>query len=602
MIYDTDFFNTNLSPDYVDTEGSLTSPVQDFSGVNSVIVNWESYFRYCCYSLSPLYLEIGTVDDDVTSWTTFDAHGTFIESANEGSPNPLQVGVDVSCVAANHDSVYVRFAYRQAPEIGNGYSHYFWAIDDVVISSNDVQNDLEIAQITNGDIYNVWEYRVTPMEQAITEEDGGMLAGVLYRNVGVNDQLDVEFVIEVLDADGMVLDSTTAVLDTAFTFASAPVCPANAQDTAYIATGWVPEQPGTYTLRVSLNYDSLDATPGNNVMEKLIVYTEDQYGHDDEMALDGELGPREDEDIPGFYNPTGYGSYFHCPNIGSEATGVAVRFGPDCGLNADGAQALLEFETRLYIYDGAVGLTASPYEAAYWIYNNNWSNTTSDDIEIFLAFDEAIPLDTAQAYFVCVVDEYGSDAQLTVLAQLDSDTDNSTGLYELAGSGDFVWFSSQTPTPAVRLVTSTFTSGCLDSEACNYDAAADVSDYSCLFVGEPCNDFNSGTFADVVTEDCICQGTESVDEFERRYGVLLHQNIPNPVSSTSLIRFEVGQSRTVSIEVRDLMGKLIEQHDLGVLPAGQHQLELDVAKWAAGTYSYTLSADGLRTTKKMTVQ
>ena len=46
-------------------------------------------------------------------------------------------------------------------------------IDDVTISTNDVMNDLEVLQIVNGDVFNVWEYRVTPLEQAILGAEGG---------------------------------------------------------------------------------------------------------------------------------------------------------------------------------------------------------------------------------------------------------------------------------------------------------------------------------------------------------------------------------------------------------------------------------------------
>ena len=36
-------------------------------------------------------------------------------------------------------------------------------IDDVTVSSNDVVNDIEITKITNGDVSNDREYRVTPL-------------------------------------------------------------------------------------------------------------------------------------------------------------------------------------------------------------------------------------------------------------------------------------------------------------------------------------------------------------------------------------------------------------------------------------------------------
>ena len=114
-------------------------------------------------------------------------------------------------------------------------------------------NDLEVVQVVNGDVFNVFEYRVTPIEQAILGSEGGMLAGVMYRNVGIEDQTNVEALVEVFDDAGNEVSATSASLGTVFTFANAANCPANAQDTLYIATGWEPTATGTYTLQITLD-------------------------------------------------------------------------------------------------------------------------------------------------------------------------------------------------------------------------------------------------------------------------------------------------------------------------------------------------------------
>ena len=552
MIFDCDYYNTPIANGYQDTEGSLTSPVLNFEAIGSVIVNWESYFRYCCYPFAPVFLEVGYTVDGVTSWTAFDGHGGFIESANTASANPLPVGVDVSCVAAYQDSVQIRFAYRQAEEVGNGYSHYYWGIDDVTISSNEVVNDLEVVQVVNGDVFNVFEYRVTPIEQAILGSEGGMLAGVMYRNVGIEDQTNVEALVEVFDDAGNEVSATSASLGTVFTFANAANCPANAQDTLYIATGWEPTATGTYTLQITLTADSMDASPLNNVLAKDILYTVDEYGHDDENVHDGEMRPRESDDITDFYDPTGYGSYFHCPNPGTMAYGLAVRFGPNSGLNIDGDVADLEFETRLYEFDGAVGLTDSPFEAGYWVFNTDWANPEGvNAIETFLAFDDPIEMTEDAFYFASVISEYEAEAELTVLAQLNSDTDNSTGRYSQAGDGSFVWFTSQTSTPAVRLITSE---------------------------------------------------REAVELLELGHGIRLEQSIPNPATASTMVRFELGQARDVTFVVRDAMGRTVQEDALGMLAAGIHTVDMNVSGWSSGVYTYTLVADGLRSTKKLTVK
>ena len=558
MIFDCDFYNTPIASGYQDTEGALVSPSLDFTDNASVIVSWESYFRYCCFPYAPVYLEVGTTEDGVTSWTTFDAHGSFIESANSASANPLPVSMDVSCVAANMDSVNLRFAYRQAPETGTAYSHYYWGIDDVLVTSNDVVNDIEITQVTNGDVFSVWEYRLTPLEQAIASANGGMVAGVMYRNVGTENQTNVEVLVEVLDDAGAVVNSTTALIDTVYTFANASTCPANTQDTLYVNTNWEPSVVGDYGLRITMTSEQEDASPANNVLAKDVLYTDDMYGHDDVSVLDAELRPRESDDISDFFDPTGYGSFFTCPNPGSVAYGVAVRFGPNSGLTIAGDEDDLEFETRLYTLDGSAGITDSPFDAAYWVYDVAWSNPAgTSEIETYLEFDDPIDLETWEIgvggnyYFAAVMDEFGSATELTVLAQANSDSDNSTGNFNQTGAGDFVWFTSQTATPAVRLITSE---------------------------------------------------REAIELLAANHGIRLEQNMPNPALGTTTIRFELGQSHDVELEVRDAMGRLVTSNDMGTLGAGSHTWDLNLSGWASGMYTYTLKADGLRTTKKLTVK
>ncbi len=49
--------------------------------------------------------------------------------------------------------------------------------------------------------------------------------------------------------------------------------------------------------------------------------------------------------------------------------------------------------------------------------------------------------------------------------------------------------------------------GCMDAQACNYDATAMVDDGSCLILGATCDDGNAGTMNDVVDANCQCVGT-----------------------------------------------------------------------------------------------
>ena len=53
--------------------------------------------------------------------------------------------------------------------------------------------------------------------------------------------------------------------------------------------------------------------------------------------------------------------------------------------------------------------------------------------------------------------------------------------------------------------------GCTDAVACNYDAAAEVNDGTCVYPGDACNDGDAGTMNDVYSGDCTCAGTLIVE-------------------------------------------------------------------------------------------
>ena len=51
--------------------------------------------------------------------------------------------------------------------------------------------------------------------------------------------------------------------------------------------------------------------------------------------------------------------------------------------------------------------------------------------------------------------------------------------------------------------------GCTESNACNYNPNATTNNGSCAYPGDPCNDNNSNTINDTYNYDCECVGTTS---------------------------------------------------------------------------------------------
>lgn len=544
MVFDPDYYNTPISSGVEDTEGYLNLPTLDMTDLESVVISWDQYLRYCCYPYIPIFVEVSV--DGGGTWTSFEAGGTFIPSANTASANPLVTSLDISCAAAGESAVEIRFAYRQNPTVGNGYSHYYWGIDDIRIEANPVANSMELVQLTNGDVYLLFEYRVTPLEQAIPEADGGVLAGVLYRNNGYLNQDSCVITVEVLDDQGTVLSTTSTDPFTAPSFANNENCPANPQDTLYIATGWEPETEGLYTLRATMSSDSI-ADAG--MLELDMEYTECEFGHDNPGTLDVELGPRYDDENE-FYEPTGYGNRFTFHNEGTTVYGLAVAFGPSTSTGID-------FEIRWIDQDPEVGLSDAPYEFAEFTSDENWAGTADNPVYYPLAFEDEIEvgvngLATPGFYAGAVVTEFDwEDLELTVLGNGNSDTDNSTIIYQQAGSGEFVWFTSQTATPAVRLIT-------------------------CPVV--------------------------SVDVIGAYNGVHLQGNYPNPTNGETRFVFTSDWGGDFMIELRDIQGRIVDVLDLGARPAGEHRVVYDASALADGMYTFSLLTGDARVTKKMRVQ
>ena len=176
-------------------------------------------------------------------------------------------------------------------------------------------------------------------------------------------------------------------------------------------------------------------------------------------------------------------------------------------------------------------------------------------------FDDPIEMTEDAFYFASVISEYEAEAELTVLAQLNSDTDNSTGRYSQAGDGSFVWFTSQTSTPAVRLITSVggvcndplacnfsavsgaceydSCAGCIDPTACNYDASATISAGGCDFSCLGCTDPEAVNWDEAATtDDGSCQYFQWLCDYLGDSG---WEDLPAGLFSDSVPPYYVGQ-------------------------------------------------------------
>lgn len=86
----------------------------------------------------------------------------------------------------------------------------------------------------------------------------------------------------------------------------------------------------------------------------------------------------------------------------------------------------------------------------------------------------------------------------------------------------------------------------------------------------------------------------------------LNQNYPNPVSSTTTIRYSVSNSKNTTLKIYSLNGALVRTLVNGPQNAGSQSVVWDCkdeqgTKVASGVYVYTLNADGQTSTRKMVI-
>jgi hypothetical protein len=96
-----------------------------------------------------------------------------------------------------------------------------------------------------------------------------------------------------------------------------------------------------------------------------------------------------------------------------------------------------------------------------------------------------------------------------------------------------------------------------------------------------CIYFTAGSFVSI----------SEINQFAREFNVY-----PNPASGITTFNFQVKSSESIVLTIVDLKGQLVYQNDLGTLPPGENQVQLDLSGLQEGMYICQLTGNG--TTKR----
>lgn len=234
-----DFYNTPFpggTP--VNMDAYFQTSAIDCSTKGSVLLSFQHYFRYCC-SASAVFFSV-FVSNDGTNWTEFDVKGG--QAVNSATTNPKTTEVDISSVAANQSTVYMRWHMY-------GGSHYFWMVDDIQLSSLPV-NDIQLTAawpVFDGAGF----YSRTPLSQLQNVNFG---ANVL--NFGTDAQTNVNMNVVVNNFSTDVYNENGTAL--------ASVAASTADSVAMPVPFTLPNEVRSYLVNYHVYSDQTDEVPANN--------------------------------------------------------------------------------------------------------------------------------------------------------------------------------------------------------------------------------------------------------------------------------------------------------------------------------------------------
>lgn len=248
--YQLSTFNTTASNGYVKVDSdsaigeqvntSLTTPAINCTGKPVVHLSFAEYFVQ-------LSVSTGTVEvsNNGTTWTAVHHAETGL-APDSATANPNLVDIDISSVAANQATVYVRFTYVADWE-------YWWFVDDVALyEPSAIDMASESVENLGGPYTSVPLSQVTPLT----------MKGKV-KNTGVNSISGATALFEVVNT------ATSGVVHSEVV--NVPTTSSGATQDIVSVTTFSPVATGSYKLRMTVNASG-DGNALNDVSESIINY------------------------------------------------------------------------------------------------------------------------------------------------------------------------------------------------------------------------------------------------------------------------------------------------------------------------------------------
>jgi len=248
--------------------GNLTTAnAINCTGHPQVRVRFEEYYRRY---IDSTYMYVST---DNVNWTLFEVNAPLAVNAFVAA-NPTSVSIDISSVAGNQATVYLRFTFYSPSTLGNGAGcAYSWMIDDVIVEDIPADDVAMVPAITG-------EYTATPLTQAQAINLEGRVV-----NPGLNVETNVGFDVFVLQYDYNIGDYV--LLTNSTSNAQATLNPGDT--TSILSAGtFVPTDTGVYAFAYLSHMDNTDLDSLNDFSSSLAVISDTIYARDNGYIYGGD--------------------------------------------------------------------------------------------------------------------------------------------------------------------------------------------------------------------------------------------------------------------------------------------------------------------------
>jgi hypothetical protein len=578
MLFHADLFNcvdANTNPPTISQTsltGELISPSIDLSGVDAAAITFEQLFRYCCTASINLFLSVSNdggatwVDHNVSSGVAANDYGDLITS------------VDITATAANQSDVMIKFTWNA----GGGNSHYFWAIDDVMITEIP-DNDLILT--SNYGMYHAsYENPFAFIEEDSIRYSFGLIpenqiAPVSFygtvQNFGANAQ---EAMLKVDKSGNDIFSAPTTMNQGEFNkFFIHDHAYAGEVDDVFIME---------YSV-VSTDPNYVDDTPGNNVGPTTTFFGISET----QMSLDaGELtGNYGNAGLMSFGSVDpgdafGLSSLFHIFN-GTELESITVGVGSNTNIQFGVLMSITVANFNTGEVVGNLDITIQPSDL----------NSTGVTLLTY-EFDQPIQLQAGESYDVWF--EHFGDADDFYIATSGSAKDGSVFLK--IGEDLFVFSNPSAPVIRMNFVnplcadldvtasqvgdewvasanggTAPYTYNWTNSQGNSIGTGASIGNLG---------DIVTGVYTVTVTDANGCTSSydinwTSTNELSQNYRINV---FPNPANN--VINFDMDNANARSIQVYDMTGKLITSVDVR-----NSFVSVDLSSLSEGLYIYKIS-------------